>query len=103
MPTSEPALDDTLVAWDAVPDKLTTSGLLLGNGSSRAIWDNFNYDSLYEKAKLISVDKRLTSDDVAIFSEFNTTNFKVVLASLSTARRALKALRKPDEFIAERY
>lgn len=103
MSISEPAANADLVAWDDVPNSLTTSGLLLGNGASRAIWNGFQYDSLYEQAKRISDGKRLTADDMAVFTEFRTTNFEGVLSALSTTRRALNALGKPDDFIAGRY
>lgn len=46
------SFDDSLEDWKDVEKDLEKKelGLLLGNGSSRAIWNDFAYTSLYEIA-----------------------------------------------------
>lgn len=55
--------------------------LLVGNGMSINVSSYFAYDSLYEEA-CKDYDGSLDDEDIAIFEEFGTTNFEVVLAKL---------------------
>jgi hypothetical protein len=55
--------------------------LLVGNGMSINVSSYFAYDSLYEEA-CKDFDGSLDREDIAIFEEFDTTNFEIVLAKL---------------------
>lgn len=103
MRASEQPFDAELTQWCCLEEELTSSGLLLGNGASRAIWDNFQYDSLYNKAKKLPTHQALTDEDVAIFSAHNTNNFERVLQALNTTEKTLNALDTPDVNIMDRY
>lgn len=103
MTATELPIDATLMDWAAVDPSLTNSGLLLGNGASRVIWDNFQYDSLFQKAKSLPAGQALTATDEAIFTAYNTTNFEGVLQALATTDKTLNALTKPDPVIMQRY
>ena len=43
------------------------SGLLLGNGASMAVWQDFYYESLFEKTKSI-VEKPLSQTELSVFA-----------------------------------
>jgi len=103
MPPAEPPIDAALVQWTNVDPSLTNSGLLLGNGASRVIWDSFAYDSLYAKAQALPPGDMLTHNDIALFNTYSTTNFEGVLQSLATTHRVLEALGKPDASIMVQY
>lgn len=45
--------DTRLEDWEALRADTAFSGLLLGNGASRAVWDDFGYDSLFENARTV--------------------------------------------------
>ncbi len=64
--------------WSAVDDE-TWRSLLLGNGMSIAIWPNFAYNSLLDKAGLSPDDRRL-------FRALGTSNFESVLSGLRFAQ-----------------
>ncbi len=40
--------DAELEDWNAVRATTSFTGLLVGNGASRVVWDDFRYDSLFE-------------------------------------------------------
>jgi hypothetical protein len=77
--------DGTLLQWDQVADlcKCKWETLLVGNGLSINVWDDFNYAKLYDHAK--SQRDLLTSEDRRLFKA--TPNFERVLGSLLTAIR----------------
>jgi hypothetical protein len=78
-------VDSNLASWDEIKDQFHHGGILIGNGASLAVWENFAYRSLYEKASSQTVHA-LTSDDKSLFSSLNTENFEQVLGALSTAK-----------------
>ncbi len=71
------ALTGRLRMWSAVDDG-SWGSLLLGNGSSIAVWPHFAYGSLLDQAHLSRNDRRL-------FSGLGTSNFESVLRALHLA------------------
>jgi hypothetical protein len=78
--------DSSLEPWDAVA---TTSDsrptLLLGNGFSTNLWDQFRYKNLFEQADLDAAVK-------ALFDELDTSNFETVLECIHHARLTAGAI-----------
>jgi hypothetical protein len=97
------ALDGVLEDWDVVKSQCQWNGILIGNGSSRAVWDGFGYESLFETSRSKDINDPLDSSDVALFGEFSTTNFEQILEALSTARRVGECLSQSTDLIAARY
>lgn len=95
-------LDDTLLSWEEIAER-SWSGMLLGNGASRSLWEYFKYGSLYEAAKSSDITNPLTAEDQAIFDEFETTNFEKVLSSLATSITVCNVLDLDSALIKERY
>jgi hypothetical protein len=93
---AELTIDARLEDWKTVREQYGWTGLLVGNGASRAVWKGFNYASLLEVAQNLPLtaggSARLSRDDLAVFSALHTTNFETVLASLSTAQVVGQAL-----------
>lgn len=85
-------VDDKLPAWEDVRGKAKWSGILLGNGASRAVWDEFKYPSLYEMAASGSISNPLTTSEQKIFTSLQTTNFESVLSELQSAIRVCSVL-----------
>lgn len=67
-----------LPPWTEVKEEAGWDGILIGNGASRAVWDGFSYNSLFETAQT-SIDHPLTAQDVDLFTAFGTENFELVL------------------------
>lgn len=67
------------------------SGLLIGNGASMAVWHDFYYDSLFDKAKSVA-EKPLSQTELSVFEALGTRNFEHVLSALKTASKVNKAL-----------
>jgi len=94
---------DDLDAWPEVDAAIgTDAALLLGNGASIAVWSGFAYRSLH-RAALREVEHPLDEDDVALFREFNTTDFEAVLNGLVTARRVGETLALETIHLRDRY
>jgi uncharacterized protein DUF4917 len=103
-PASDPPVEsDALLDWDDVRQRLDWTGILIGNGASIAFWDDFRYDSIFERAQLVSLTHSLSGDDKAIFDAFNSTNFEQALAALKTSRVVLAALGRDPTYLKERY
>jgi hypothetical protein len=67
------------------------------------VWRRFGYASLYERAASGELAAGLAPEDIALFTEFRTTNFEAVLSSLATAERVARVLGQPVDRIRERY
>lgn len=76
-------VEEQLRSWADISDEFADSTLLLGNGTSRAIWAGFDYASLYEVAGEYQIAHRLSIEDIALFEAFGTTNFEGVLRRLA--------------------
>jgi hypothetical protein len=94
--------DSELPSWEKVKAKFQKGGILIGNGASLAVWKNFGYRSLYEKAES-HVEHPLSSEDKHIFKSLQTENFEQVLGALSTAMSVTKILHRDASFIQDRY
>jgi hypothetical protein len=90
-PPMDQDFDALLPQWQSLPVANACTGLLLGNGGSRAIWRNFGYDSLFERAQKVR-NRPLGQSDLALFKHLNTENFERVLSSLNTTVRINAAL-----------
>lgn len=64
---------------------------------------DFAFGSLFERARTGSRHGRLHERDLAVFEEFATANFEVVLGNLDTATRTLDALGYETDFMVEHY
>ena len=70
-------MDTSLYNWNQLQDWYEWTGILLGNGSSMAVWDRFGYDSLFRIATLNgTVDNPLQAPDIAIFDGLGTKTSK---------------------------
>lgn len=91
-------ITDELEDWQdtekSLPEK--DRGLLIGNGTSIALWPHFRYASLYEMAKDASKSDHLTTREVGIFDALETQNFESVLSAMITAGKVWKLFEKPS-------
>jgi len=83
--------DTTLPAWKDTRLAGHCTGLLLGNGASRALWRGFAYDSLFELAQKVR-NRPLGQTDLALFKALGSESFEQVLGSLNTTTRVNAAL-----------
>lgn len=89
MTMATPEFDAHLPAWaDLAP---ACTGILLGNGASRALWRAFNYDSLFELACTVR-NKPLGKTDKALFEAMGCESFSQVLVALNATARVNAAL-----------
>lgn len=85
--------------WKEIEDEFTDK-LLLGNGASRAVWDSFEYISLYEEAEKVGrIDPRLAK----LFLNLHTNDFEYVLRLLSQTRRVNQILQIQDKDTLKLY
>lgn len=84
-------LDASLPQWQSLPLSRDCDALLMGNGASRAVWRNFGYDSLFERAQKVR-NRPLGQSDLALFKHLGTENFQQVLSALNTTARLNAAL-----------
>ena len=100
-----PHIDHLLLTWDSIKSRFygSESGILLGNGASRAVWDDFRYESLYDLACNDTGRGCLSLKDQQFFAEMETKNFEAVLSALRTARIVNEILGKDVTTILERY
>ncbi|MNF39736.1 hypothetical protein D3C76_138180 [compost metagenome] len=94
--------DANLAAWPALQSTGNFTGLLLGNGASRAIWRNFAYFSLFELAQKVR-NKPLGQTDLALFKAMGTDNFEQVLSALNTTVKVNAALAISSSSPLNRY
>lgn len=92
-----PSINGKLEDWSSVEADGPWPALLLGNGSSIAVWRDFGYDRLFDEAALTSADKQL-------FRALGpTTNFELVLAALRVSRLVCQQLAHADDEVQQRY
>jgi hypothetical protein len=96
------AITAGLLSWQAVQEQ-GWNGILIGNGASRAVWHNFAYGSLLEKAKSHEIAHPLAAADLQVFSGLETENFERVLAALATAVLVNKSYGANTEFLTAKY
>lgn len=85
--------------WDDIKDKFDDT-ILLGNGSSIAISENFKYKSLFEYAKSNNL---LIGETEQLFKKFETDDFEFILRILSQTNEVNKILNIDDRLTIKRY
>ena len=95
-------VDAQLEDWNALRSSASFSGLLVGNGASRAVWDDFGYESLFENARTVE-EKPLSPSELSVFDALQTRSFEQVLSALKTTSRVNKALAVSSAAPRNRY
>lgn len=95
-------VDAQLEDWNALRSSTAFAGLLVGNGASRAVWDDFGYDSLFENARTVE-EKPLSQSELSVFDALQTRSFEQVLSALKTTSRVNKALAVSSAAPRNRY
>ena len=95
-------VDAQLEDWNALRTTASFGGLLVGNGASRAVWDDFGYDSLFENARTVE-EKPLSQSELSVFEAMQTRSFEQVLGALKTTSRVNKALAVSSAAPRNRY
>ncbi len=95
--------DERLENWEELRQKIKPTGLLIGNGASLAVWENFAYESLFEVAKNGIESNRLKDEDIEIFELLKTKNFEQVLSSISIAIQVNNVFKLDTSKINECY
>jgi hypothetical protein len=94
--------DTALEDWSALRAEIPCSGLLIGNGASRAMWQAFAYDSLFELAQTTR-NRPLGLSELAVFKALETSNFEQVLSALKSTIRVNAALTISSSSPRNRY
>ncbi|MGE7956690.1 DUF4917 family protein [Pseudomonas sp. NPDC089530] len=94
--------DSDLEDWNALRANTPIAGLLIGNGASRAVWEDFAYDSLFENARSVE-EKPLSPSELSVFDALQTQSFEQVLGALKTTSRVNKALAVSSAAPRNRY
>lgn len=101
--------NENLLSWEDIQQlliknkELSKTEILLGNGFSCELWNEFKEESLYKKACEQS-EHPLSKEDRDLFNkDLKTKSFERVLLALSTARMIDKRFNKDYSFIEERY
>ena len=89
-----------IVQWNEIKQQYHQGSLLLGNGSSIAVNQCFNYSSLYEKAAELGY---LSENVQAVFDKFDVNDFELVLRRLWQAKLVNEALELPRGEVEEAY
>jgi len=97
-----PAITPELLNWPELREQ-GWNGILIGNGASRAVWDEFAYGSLLEKAKSNQIADPLTAEDLQVFKGLGTENFERVLAALATAIVVNRSYGVDSQFLLQKY
>lgn len=100
---SQRQLDRNLETWNAIRKNVSYEEILLGNGASRAVWPQFQYDSLFEVACSREMEFRLRASERALFRRFKTKNFELVLVALRTTYTVNSLLDIDTDKVEERY
>lgn len=95
-------VDAHLEDWNTLRSSAAFAGLLVGNGASRAVWDDFGYDSLFENARTVE-EKPLSPSELSVFDALQTRSFEQVLGALKTTSRVNKALAVSSAAPRNRY
>jgi len=95
-------VDAHLEDWSALRSSTDFSGILIGNGASRAVWEDFAYDSLFENARTVE-EKPLSQSELSVFDAMQTRSFEQVLGALKTTSRVNKALAVSSAAPRNRY
>ncbi len=89
-----------VVKWEEISNQFDGGSLVLGNGASMAVSDNFGYSSLFEKAAELGY---LTAPVQRVFDSFGVNDFELVLRRLWQAKQVNEALRIEVDVVDESY
>ncbi|MCB1034217.1 MAG: DUF4917 family protein [Acidobacteria bacterium] len=89
--------------WGNLREECEFTGLLLGNGASRNVWEGFGYDSLYQIACAENATHRLDTTDQRLFDELGTRSFERVLGGLAVAQLVNRSCSVECGELEERY
>lgn len=95
-------IDASLEDWNALRGSIAFAAILIGNGASRAVWEDFAYDSLFENARTVE-EKPLGASELSVFDAMQTRSFEQVLGALKTTSRVNKALAVSSAAPRNRY
>ena len=101
-------LDSPLKSWEEIKGQFQKAEILVGNGLSRAVWDKFEYLSLYEKS-VSNSNHPLSKLDIQLFKDWGADgNFEKVLSNLLIAKRTNEIIGQSNDsevqtVIRERY
>ncbi len=96
--------DAQLVSWLKIKSEFEGGGILLGNGFSCAVWNNFAYSSLYEKAcSGKEIEHPLSEEDIQLFESMKTKNFERILYMLLNAINVNQIFGQEYILLKERY
>jgi hypothetical protein len=91
-----PSINHRLEDWNAISEE-DWPALLLGNGGSIAVWNDFSYAALFDNAPL-------TDEDCDLFEALgDTSNFEVVLDALRVSRIVCGQLGHAAVEVTDRY
>lgn len=86
--------------WQSIADDYSRGKIILGNGASIAISENFLYDSLFSS----SLDRELISPDIQqLFSYFDTRDFELILRLVWHASKVNSSLGISDDRTYQAY
>lgn len=105
MAIKQDKLDAVLNDWPSLDEKYHWESLVVGNGASRAVWDNFRYQTLFAVAQSLDGGSKLTAEDTELFAALGgTVNFEEVLGALLVTRKVGNCLGlQPAAVIDQRY
>lgn len=83
--------------WDEIRADFVDASVLLGNGASRAVWSEFEYDSLHAMACSDEAEEPLSEEAQELFETLNTKNFEIVLATLRAAKTVADVLKNDGD------
>ena len=84
--------ESSLPAWERIAGAGNWKSILIGNGASRAVWDEFRYDSLFDAASLDALPNHLSDEAKNLFNRLGNKNFERVLSQLLVAAEVADAL-----------
>ena len=86
--------------WEDIKGDFEAGSLILGNGASMAVSDNFGYDSLFDEAAKLG---HLSKPVQKVFESFDVEDFELVLRRLWQAKLVNKALKIEHGKVEESY
>mgnify|MGYP003583507144 FL=1 len=93
-----------ILTWQEILGKeYIWDNLLLGNGFSCNIWENYSYTSLLKFSQEEMVEPILKESVLKIFNDLKTTNFEEVLKALLTTALVKESLGENTEEVIQLY
>ena len=93
-----------ILTWQEILGKeYVWDNLLLGNGFSCNIWENYSYTSLLNFSQEEMIEPILKKSVLKIFNDLKTTNFEEVLKALLTTALVKESLGENTEEVLQLY